>query len=96
MFVTAVPNRSIGDVIKVGRGKQLRVIAIDDFPHAVLVEQDVRAIFTVELVTVPNQCLNVPAMIGPATRALSLVWFSKPYPATSVHPPPPGLQHARH
>jgi hypothetical protein len=25
-----------------------RVVAIDDFPHAELVEQDVRAIFTVE------------------------------------------------
>ena len=27
---------------------QLRVIGIDDFPHAELVEQDVRAIFNVE------------------------------------------------
>jgi hypothetical protein len=34
--------------ITVGRGEQLRVIAIDDFPHAELVEHDVRAIFTVE------------------------------------------------
>ena len=48
MLVTAVPNWSVGDVITVGRNKQLRVIAIDDFPHAELVEQDVRAIFTVE------------------------------------------------
>jgi hypothetical protein len=38
----------VGDVITVGRGEQLRVIAIHDFPHAELVEQDVRAIFTVE------------------------------------------------
>jgi hypothetical protein len=28
--------------------KRLRVVAIDDFPHAELVEHDVRAIFTVE------------------------------------------------
>ena len=49
MLVTAVPNWSLAtDVITVGRNKQLRVIAIDDFPHAELVEQDVRAIFTVE------------------------------------------------
>jgi hypothetical protein len=48
MLVTAVPNWSVGDVITVGRYKQLRVVAIDDFPHAELVEQDVRAIFTVE------------------------------------------------
>ena len=27
---------------------QLRVLAIDDLPHAELVEQDLRAIFTVE------------------------------------------------
>ena len=27
---------------------QLRVIGIDDFPHAEFVEQDLRAIFTVE------------------------------------------------
>jgi hypothetical protein len=46
--VTAVPTWSIGDVITVGRGDQLRVVAIDDFPHAELVEQDGRAIFTVE------------------------------------------------
>ncbi len=32
----------------VERGKQFRVVAIDDFPHAELVEQDVCAIFTVE------------------------------------------------
>ena len=32
----------------VDRGKQLRVIAIDDFPHAELVEQGIGAIFTVE------------------------------------------------
>ena len=48
MFVTAVPTWSVGDVITVGRGDQLRVVAIDDFPHAELVEHDVRAIFTVE------------------------------------------------
>jgi hypothetical protein len=48
MLVTAVPTWSVGDVITVGRGDQLRVVAIDDFPHAELVEQDVRAIFTVE------------------------------------------------
>ena len=48
MLVTAVPNWSVGDVMTVERGKQFRVIAIDDFPHAELVEQDVRAIFTVE------------------------------------------------
>jgi hypothetical protein len=48
MLVTAVPTWSVGDVITVGRDEQLRVIAIDDFPHAELVEQDVRAIFTVE------------------------------------------------
>ena len=47
MLVTAVPNWSVGDVITVGRGDQLRVIAIDGFPHAELVERDVRAIFTV-------------------------------------------------
>jgi hypothetical protein len=43
-----VPTWSVGDVITVGRDEQLRVIAIDDFPHAELVEQNVRAIFTVE------------------------------------------------
>jgi len=49
MLVTAVPNWSVGDVITVGRENQLRVIAIDDFPACgPLVEQDVRAIFTVE------------------------------------------------
>jgi hypothetical protein len=32
----------------VGRGEQVRVVAIDDFPHAELVEHDVRAIFAVE------------------------------------------------
>ena len=48
MLVTAVPNWSVGDVMTVERGKQFRVIAIADFPHAELVEQDVRAIFTVE------------------------------------------------
>ena len=48
MLVTAVPNWSVGDVMTVERGKQFRVIAIDDFPHAELVEQDVRVIFTVE------------------------------------------------
>ncbi len=35
-------------MMTVERGKQFRVIAIDDFPRAELVEQDVRAIFTVE------------------------------------------------
>jgi hypothetical protein len=50
MFVTAVPNWSVGDVITAGRGEQLRVVAIDGFPHAELVELDVRAIFTVEQV----------------------------------------------
>jgi hypothetical protein len=30
---------AVGDVITVGRGEQLRVVAIDDFPHAELVEQ---------------------------------------------------------
>ena len=47
--MTAVPTWQIviGDVITVGCGEQLRVIAIDDFPHAQLVERDVRAIFTV-------------------------------------------------
>ena len=48
MLVTAVPTWSVGDVIMIGRGEQLRVVAIDDFPHAELVEHDVRAIFTVE------------------------------------------------
>ena len=47
-LVTAVPNWSVGDVITVDRGKQFRVVAIDDFPHAELVEQDVRAIFRVK------------------------------------------------
>jgi hypothetical protein len=46
--VTAVPTWSVGDVITVGSCEQLRVVAIDDFPHAELVEHDVRAIFTVE------------------------------------------------
>ena len=41
-------RRTIGDIITVGRGVQLRVVAIDDFPHAELVEHDVRGIFTVE------------------------------------------------
>lgn len=48
MLVTAVPTWSIGDVITIGRGEQLRMVAIDDFPHAQLVEHDVRTIFTVE------------------------------------------------
>jgi hypothetical protein len=48
LLVTAVPTWSVGDVITVGAGEQLRVVAIDDFPHAELVEQDVRATFTVE------------------------------------------------
>ncbi len=48
MLVTAVPNWSVGDVITVGRNNQLRVVAIDDFPHAELVEHDLRSIFTVE------------------------------------------------
>jgi hypothetical protein len=48
VLVTAVPTWSIGDVITVGRGEQLRVVAIDDFPHAELVEHDVRGIFTVD------------------------------------------------
>ena len=51
MFVTAVPTWAVGDVITVSRGEQLRVVAIDDFPHAELVEQDVRAIFTAEPVS---------------------------------------------
>jgi hypothetical protein len=38
-------------VITVGRREQLRVVAIDDFPHAELAEQDVRAIFSVEPAT---------------------------------------------
>jgi hypothetical protein len=48
MLVTAVPTWAVGDVMTVERSKQFRVIAIDDFPHAELVEQDLRAIFTVE------------------------------------------------
>ena len=48
MLVTAVPMWAVGDVMTVERGKRFRVIAIDDFSHAELVEQDVRAIFTVE------------------------------------------------
>jgi hypothetical protein len=48
VFVTSKPTWSVGDVITVGRGEQLRVVAIDHFPHAELIEQDVRAIFTVE------------------------------------------------
>jgi hypothetical protein len=48
ILVTSEPSWSVGDVITVGRGEQLRVVAIDDFPHAELVEHDVRAIFTVE------------------------------------------------
>ena len=50
--MTAVPTWQIviGDVITVGCGEQLRVVAIDDFQHAELVKQDVRAIFTVESV----------------------------------------------
>jgi hypothetical protein len=31
-LVTAVPTWSVGDVITVGRGEQMRVVAIDDFP----------------------------------------------------------------
>jgi hypothetical protein len=34
MLVTAVPTWAVGDVMTVERGKQFRVIAIDDFPHA--------------------------------------------------------------
>jgi hypothetical protein len=39
ILVTAVPTWSVGDVITVGVGVgvQLRVVAIDDFPHAELV-----------------------------------------------------------
>jgi hypothetical protein len=48
VLVTTVPTWSVGDVITVGCGEQLRVVAIDDFPHAELFEHDVRAIFTVE------------------------------------------------
>jgi hypothetical protein len=43
ILVTAVPTLSVGDVITVGVGVQLRVVAIDDFPHAELFEHDVRA-----------------------------------------------------
>ena len=39
VLVTAVPTWSVGDVITVGAGVQFRVVAIDDFPHAELVEQ---------------------------------------------------------
>ena len=48
ILVTAVPNWSVGDVITVSRDEQLRVVAIDESPHEELVEQNVRAIFTVE------------------------------------------------
>jgi hypothetical protein len=41
VLMTAVPTWSVGDVITVGRGEQLRVVAIDAFPHAELVEHDV-------------------------------------------------------
>ena len=47
VFVTSEPSWAIGDVITIGAGEQLRVVAIDDFPHTEL-EQDVRAIFNVE------------------------------------------------
>jgi len=39
LLVTAVPTWSIGDVITVSRDEQMRVVGIDDFPHAGLVEQ---------------------------------------------------------
>ena len=35
-------------MITVGRGEQCRVVVLDDFPHAELVDHDVRAIFTIE------------------------------------------------
>jgi len=48
LLVTAVPTWSIGDVITVSRDEQMRVVGIDDFPHAGLVEQGIGAIFAVE------------------------------------------------
>jgi hypothetical protein len=48
LLVTAVPSWSIGDVITVSRDEQMRVVGIDEFPHAELVEQRIGGIFTVE------------------------------------------------
>jgi len=43
------PFATVGDVITVvAPSRSMRVVAIDDFPHAELVEHDVRAIFTIE------------------------------------------------
>jgi hypothetical protein len=48
ILVTAVPTWSVCDVITVGPCEQLRVVAIDDFPHAEPIEQGIGAIFIVE------------------------------------------------
>lgn len=48
VFVTAVPNWSVGEIITLGRLEQLRVIAISEDVPDELAEQGIRAIFTVE------------------------------------------------
>jgi hypothetical protein len=47
-YVGATPTWHVGDVIPLGRGNQVCIVGIDDFPHAELVEEGIAAIFTVE------------------------------------------------
>jgi hypothetical protein len=48
VFVTAVPNWTVGEVIPLGRGERLRVLAINDDVDEELVESGITAVFTVE------------------------------------------------
>jgi hypothetical protein len=48
VFVTAVPNWTVGEIIPLGRGERLRVLAIDDNLDDELVERGINAVFTVE------------------------------------------------
>ena len=42
------PNWTVGEVIPLGRGELLRILAIDDDVDDELVEHGIRAVFTVE------------------------------------------------
>ena len=46
-FVSAIPNWSVGEVITLGRGEQLRILAIEFGLHDELVTRGVSGIFTV-------------------------------------------------
>jgi hypothetical protein len=48
VFVTAVPNWTVGETFSTGRGHEWRILAIDTDIDDELVDRGIKAVFTVE------------------------------------------------